>query len=106
MAGERLVPLSAKQLLTEVPKAVEAALKRNPKFPGGKLEPGFVCIPPWICGFILRDVVLEKGTLADTRALATDVAKTLKGGAPTALIRDGHIICGFVPEPGIPIFKP
>lgn len=101
---DRLTPISAKQLAAEVPKAVEAALKRHPKI-GGKLEPGFVYLPPWICGFILRDAALDKATLAETTALAGDVAKSLKGADATALIRNKLLICGFIPEPPIPIFR-
>jgi hypothetical protein len=104
MANDRLTAISAKQLTAEVPKAVDAALKKHARFAGAKLERGFCYIPPWIVGFVIRGEGLDKGTLAESTALAADVAKTLKGGSPTVWIRDRHIICGYMPEPGFPIF--
>ena len=105
MANDRLTAISAKQLAAEVPKAVEAALKKHARFAGAKPERGFCCIPPWIIGFIIRGGDLDRSTLAESTALAADVAKALKGGSPTVWIRDRFLICGYVPEPDIPIFR-
>jgi hypothetical protein len=88
--------ISARELATAVPKAVERALARNAMFKGVKPEAKLV-LSPWLIGFILRELDMSRKA-EDVQALATEVAKSLPAfqGTPATLIRDKHIIMGYI----------
>ena len=100
--------ISAKELGAEVRAAVaKLAIKGIPA------EPTIIAHPPWIWGFIMRDL----GNPAELSALASRVAAELpsaKGGTPVTLIAGqaatgtaeaalphGHIICGYIRDPNL-----
>ncbi|WP_375412236.1 hypothetical protein [uncultured Bradyrhizobium sp.] len=94
--ADKIKSISARELSTAVPDAVKKALANNAAFKGIKAEPKFV-MSPWLIGFILRELDMSRKT-EDVQKLATEVAKSLPAfhGTPATLIRDNHIIMGYI----------
>jgi len=105
------VSISARQISAAAKSSVTKALEAHkdkltlPHKP--ELRIGF--IPPyWWIGFVLEQAQIEKATLANVQTLATDVHRGIAGavhpvadGKPGVILGGGHIICGFLPPPGL-----
>lgn len=98
--------ISASQLTSELHDAIGKVSAKHSLLKDVK-SPEFV-MTPWLIGFILRDLNLEKETLGRLHALSADLQAALPSahaGTPAALIQDKHIIMGFFPDAKLPMFQ-
>jgi hypothetical protein len=95
--------ISVRQVSAAAQASVAKVIKdSNLKLPKPPYIIGF--IPPWWCGIIWRDPIVDQLTLGTARKVATDVHRGIaaevpaaKAGTPGVFIHDGLTTVGFLP---------
>jgi transcription antitermination factor NusG len=100
--------LSVKELTAATQKAVARVVEQQH---GKFLKPPYILgfFPPWLCGFVIRNVDAQL-THGETRRIAADVFKEVAGqvsgvdqGKSGVLIKDDWTTIGFFPQADVVI---